>query len=80
MKYLNNNKIFVFSLLTTLIFWGCKDKEKEIASIPVKEIHLENFEEEIFSLNDKNFAEQNKILPKKYSPFYQYFCQKYRLF
>jgi len=75
MKYLNNNKIFVFYLLTTLIFWGCKDKEKEIASIPVKEIHLENFEDEIFSLNDKNFAEQNKILSQKYFPFYQYFVK-----
>jgi hypothetical protein len=75
MKYLNNNKIFVFYLLTTLIFWGCKDKEKEIASIPVKEIHLENFEDEIFSLNDKNFAEQNKILSKKYFPFYHYFVK-----
>lgn len=58
-----------------VMMYSCKDKEEEIAEVPVENVFLEPFEDEVFSVQEKNFRQQDSILAKKYFPFYSYFIK-----
>lgn len=74
MKYIFKNKIVsVFILGIIFLFFSCKDKEKEIASVPVEKIKIERFDDDVFSINESNFNQKDSLFAKKYFPFYQYF-------
>ena len=74
MKIILHNKIYFFLFVLAISFLSaCKNIEDDISSIPIKEIQIEAFEDEVFSITPQNFAKMDSLLSKKYFPFYQYF-------
>jgi hypothetical protein len=76
MKFYNNYKILILGILISIFgFISCKNTEDEIKKINVEKIHIENFEDEVFSIKASDFKEKDSLLSKKYFPFYQYFIK-----
>ncbi len=85
MKYIYQNKQIFFKILKTikitrcivvcLLLYACQNVEKEILSIKIDNIKIEEFEIDLFSINQNNLKHKDSIFSKKYYPFYQYFIQ-----
>ncbi|GIV26496.1 MAG: hypothetical protein KatS3mg027_0310 [Bacteroidia bacterium] len=81
MKYILNIKtFFIVNLLviyTTLFFLtSCSNQEQQIENINIERIAIENFDDEIFSINENNLIKKDSLFSTKYFPFYQYYLKE----
>jgi len=72
-------KRILFLPLFILLFSRCTTNELDIdiSAVEVKPLEVLRLEEDIFSINNANFAEKNKELTLKYGSFYEHYVRSF---
>jgi hypothetical protein len=61
------------ALCAAFIMYGCDTERARLAKVPVS-VDVQRFEQDLFAINDSNFAQKTAMLQEKYGYFFNIFC------